>query len=314
MEFSLLQDSTNYGFSTTNVFGLGPNSPLWKSIENMYAMPESSAYLQLSIGYKSTGDQTEFKLSTQKLEGSSLIFNGRKGPADPITVDNLTPTEDFFTFPGATLTFEKSKPIKSQNICILNNENFLIAVKDYNATIFNLNKAICGAANNTVTCNFEDSNIDKLPRIFVKIENKEANFEALYKPVDYAWFNFTEDMDTEAKEKVLVTYNIVDFDKYASRCSDKATMIVGRNFLLKTEFVMRKYKDKVMIGFNETEPKGTSALLIIIVLLFILVGAIVISIILLQVCKKVRGFDKEEKEEFDDDAYERAEAGEEATD
>lgn len=312
MEFKLLEDASEYFFFNNSVVGLGPKSPFWPAVDQIYTRQDKKEYTQLSVSYRSSGDQTQFSINTQDLKGSVLTFNGKKGEDSPVTKEDMSPDDDFFTFEGAKIKYGQGDKQKKVNLCILNTENFLLAVPDYDKFLKRMKKDLCGKTATDKDCLSADSNIDRLFRIFVEISNGKQTFETIYNPVDYVWFYQRADGNTDLQNSEKAHYNIVDFSEYRTKCSEDASLAVGRNFLLKMEFIIRRFDKKFEIGFNPTGEKQSSRLLVIGGLLVLLIISIIASIGILQVCKAVRGFNNSDKDEFDDDDYERAEAGEDA--
>jgi len=301
MDFMLSQDLAFLSTNQSGVFALGPKSKFWSYLDLAYQAPVTPDYIELSVSYKSIGDGTQFNFTTQNFTGSKFFFQGRRGATDPLLKKSLT--DDFWTFPNLNYSYGVKGDIKQANVCIVNTEDFLIAVKNSTGVIGEQENKLCGKnSTNGYHCTASNSTIDKADQIIFHIDSDKdsSNATFTYNPVDYISFMKLNKSSTEEGDNEAVFF-IKDFADVAHLCSDKADIAVGRYFFLKSEFIMRKYKDGVYIGFNETVPKDGSIYLIILLLLGFLILAIIFAIIFLKLCKrktKTQDDDEEEDEEY----------------
>ena len=105
-----------------------------------------------------------------------------------------------------------------------------------------------------------------------------------------------------------MAFSIKNISDYSSVCESSSQIAVGRLFLIKSELVFRVFSDKIQAGFNETTKKSFNIYLIVLVLMGILIISLIISIVLLKFCQRVKSKgEKAEEDEEDADYYNKVE-------
>lgn len=312
LPFSLVTATTPTTWFLGNRGGLGlsPKSKFLKFVQDSYLIPASTGYIEMSLSYESTGLATQFNTSTSDFTGSKFIFNGRTGETDPIVQHFNAPAAQYWSVKGVDFDFGKvHKKIANTTVCVQNTQNFLIAIGNKEAFIEDVKKAACKGYGEKddkgvvkTTCFKSDFNIDKAPQIKFTITDKaKKSTTVVYEPVDYIYYADTNKKDKDERAIFDVKFAIENYQDYSSQCDPNSSVIVGRLFLLKTEFIIQLFDGKLFVGFNETVKKGFNIYLIILVLMGILIAALIISIVLLKTCQRMKS-SKDDEDAYEEDA------------
>ena len=323
----LLQDGKDYGeldfkiisnpvSGTWNleggVFELGPKSPYWAFVTQTYQKPEGSDFIETSFYFHSDNGVT-VDAGKAKLEKSKYIFNGRFGSTDP-AVYNFSrvdghETMSAFAFPQVQLV-NNGTSLGRNDLCILSDHNVFLWLSNdlYTKITTKVADQLCGQTDIT-KCQNTAIDLTKVSPITLGFSTGGKSQQNLF-TVDYEAADFIA-VGANNKTFEYLIRNIDNFNaandnpslytNYQQLCSNTA-MAAGRVALYKTEFVVRKYDDAIVVGINETIPKDNKIYLMILVVLAIFILAVIIAIAFLKTCKRQPG----RKTNATEEDYERA--------
>lgn len=287
LTFQIVQDDATFPDKNGRI-ELGPNNPFWDFIVKGYEKPKGTDYFETSIYYKDN-TYNPFEPKSEQFTDSKFVFNGRVGSKNPTTQEVSADLlkHDGWVWEGANLKYPGKIDGEKTNICVLDDQDALLIVNNkdsaYANLIKNVNKQLCGKDDCSTEVGKPGYSVGKVEKISFEFSNDKGSESLEFEAKEFIYEN-----SDNTKNMIMIksSGDVVNFSQY---CGDETKFAVGRLFLFKSEFIVRKFDDKFQIGFNGSLDKSKATKKTILVLLGILAFAIIVAVILLKTCKRKDG-------------------------
>lgn len=255
-------DAFSKRYSKRGVLGLSPISSFWSGLLNAYEFSSNQDYIDVSLYLNIDRKDRTYNLDQVDYSTSHLTVNGRFTTTPEVIADYSSPVKEVWTLPESTISM-MGKPGYNARLCVDNStHNAFFFVADFDETIKNVSKQLCGKETG---CKKGNSDVSKITPFTFDFKS-DSDFKVEVKGGDLVGWDSSDN----------AVFGIRDLkDSPSCAAYPGAKIAAGLLFFTKVEFTIRVRQSDKGPTFQIALSKNNSPTYwIILILSLVLVGMV----------------------------------------